>query len=836
MELFVSGEAGYGAIWRGDTLLLTVPDNDPSEFEFPAKSFRYLFPNSAEVAVYNLSPRQDHYEIIRLEKNKNRSLILFLMLIDENEPEDIKESIPPVLESLVTDTKVRDYLQSVMISIPLPSGTSVQGALLISKQQQHLTRLLEIVEDAQQHLIRMLSCLQELPRELFSSPGDVEEIQTLLASSGAIANAAIGMSARADKFSLVRAKFDAFKSAETSDIVNVRRIISAWFDLIGAPRNQKFNVGVSKHQSDFDHKEEPHKKTDQKPTNRSSDYEAFVSATAQIDEIKAQLRQLNFPRARKFMEELKFAQVKANELEFASKSLCNIASYACDVYQYSFALEASREAVSVNSEDGRAWSQLADTLIHLGKFDEAEKSLANAKLWGESHFSASRLAGLLRLKGRTKEAEIAYRSVIREMSESEDLYNSYFGLGSLLCDEMDYEGSLEVFDEAIKKFPEDPLCRFGKARTLSTFGKLRESIEVHHRSLKDCGPTIRALTGLGRNYSDVGDLENAVKFYSRATKKFPLEPSGYGGLGQCHRMLGDHNQAHKIYDQMKREFPFDSSGFRGVAETFANEEKIRSSIEAFDLAIELFPKEPILRTRKAHLFKRRGRFEEALQQYGQILEIFPSSVYAQLGQADLLKELGNYEGALSFYNRVPVRNAYLDPNICMAAIHVSLGNYPKANSLLPNSNPRTRSEWVAYHIRGMSSLKSGEYAAARKIFSFGVRNVPFVSERSYFSSAMAIVALREKKFDEALELLDGRNDHVSNILQFHAYSELKMTNDAAATLRLLELNCPADVIPLRDKLARQAQTSDAVETDDSDWVLQQECNMLAMAATRLIAA
>lgn len=835
MELLVSGEAGYGVVWRGNKLVLTAPHISSSAIELPVSSFRFLFSGLSDTRAFTVSRESEIRAAIQSEKDKNRALMLMLMLLDQEEPEDIKELIPPVLEKLITDNEIKTHLSNTMFSRPLPDGAALPTAATLAGENRNLADFLETLAAVQPTVHSLIEKIHQLPEDLLSYATHGRDIEALMADSGAIAEAALAIATDSKGASIDSAKIKAFSAAQRSNIRDVRTIILAWFKALGISENKRPKKEL-RNLISAEAIENQHRRRSMVQTRTISDHEAYQRATSQIDEIKNVLRKLDFAKARKYMIELKKAQIDNEDQEFAAKSLCNISSFASDIFQYSFALEAANEAVGVAPEDGRSWSQLADCLIHLSRYDDAEDALRKAEIWGQAHFVASSRARILRLKGKTEAAIEAYKVVIKDFPQAEELFNSLCGLGEAYREIQKFDEGLATFEEATKKFQYQSMCWCGKAQTLAIIGRLKEARSAYERSLQIAEPSVQVLTGLGRVHNEMGELETSIDILKRAIASFPLEPAGYRELGRTYRLRGDFESAIGIYQEMKKHFPFDYGGFRGVAEALVEAGNFERAEKEFIEAVDRFPKEAVLRTRKAQLYKKWGKFERALQEFSQAVHDFPLSAYAKFGQADLFKELREYDKALLFYEQISEENAYLDSKVCRAAIYVSLGDFPSALSLLPSTDPRTRNDWVAVHIRGMVLLKSGKTKEAEELFRNSWNNVPFASQRPYFASALAIVRLRQQEYAAALDMLEGRKDYASNILYLHSYAGLKRMGEAEKVYTTLKDNCPHDVIPLREELAAHAGIGKSGIRNDADWIFRQECNMVSLAITQQQAA
>ena len=103
-----------------------------------------------------------------------------------------------------------------------------------------------------------------------------------------------------------------------------------------------------------------------------------------------------------------------------------------------------------------------------------------------------------------------------------------------------------------------------------------------------------------------------------------------------------------------------------------------------------------------------------------------------------------------------------------AAILVVLGEYAKAEEMLPSKSPETRDDWIAYHVRGMILLKSNKLDAAVVHFETGLNSIPFARQRKYFQNALAIARLRRGEYAKATETLISAEEPMAEILKIHA--------------------------------------------------------------------
>ena len=102
-----------------------------------------------------------------------------------------------------------------------------------------------------------------------------------------------------------------------------------------------------------------------------------------------------------------------------------------------------------------------------------------------------------------------------------------------------------------------------------------------------------------------------------------------------------------------------------------------------------------------------------------------------------------------------------------------LNRFDEARQGLGTLNPKSKSDWVAYHIGAIIDLKEGLFEAAQKKLEYGLEHVPFRGQKAYFASALVTCHIQMKKYEEAAEILD-----------FEAYFTTKKAQQARNILRV----------------------------------------------------
>uniref|UniRef100_UPI002626B528 tetratricopeptide repeat protein n=1 Tax=uncultured Pelagimonas sp. TaxID=1618102 RepID=UPI002626B528 len=159
-----------------------------------------------------------------------------------------------------------------------------------------------------------------------------------------------------------------------------------------------------------------------------------------------------------------------------------------------------------------------------------------------------------------------------------------------------------------------------------------------------------------------------------------------------------------------------------------------------------FPENAVARTGQAEVLRDLGRFSEALAAYDAAIDRFPENAVARNGRANLLGSVGELDQVVEMLSDVA-------------------------------SSPKRRSDWVAVHILGMAYLQVGDLDKADEMLSLGLTSCPFLDQRSYFSSAYAVLSLTMDKAPEAenqlSELANAKNIPQAmkrNVILLHAHA------------------------------------------------------------------
>lgn len=109
-------------------------------------------------------------------------------------------------------------------------------------------------------------------------------------------------------------------------------------------------------------------------------------------------------------------------------------------------------------------------------------------------------------------AESAYR---RALTEDAGLLDAWLNLGCLLCDQSRFAEAIELYREALARFPDAPLVYYNLAVAMEDAGAYREALANYHESISLAPDFADAHYNAARLHDELGDTQRAIRHYNR---------------------------------------------------------------------------------------------------------------------------------------------------------------------------------------------------------------------------------------------------------------------------------------------------------------------------------
>jgi len=821
MEALISGQAGLVVLTDGARTTVLCRESSHEGCGTSAKTVPLLLQGATDVEHVPSISRKDALSRLRVAAERDLALHLALIMIDGEEEPGTRQMAAEDIEGMLADEGVYSFVADRLCSAPLPGPADLSHLRTIKTVGEHVGALTLEVESLQPVIHSYSVAWQGLPSSLFTEHSK-RQFETELRRIGAMRRLARAGN-DAGQFGLAR--FECQQALEHL-FPSSRQVLGAWLSPFAPERSAALTgraagaVGVSEAGETAEGPGAEHGR------RQMSDHEIFENVTRQKEAIVAHLRKGDLSNVRRFVRDLVHFQLGHGGPEYAAKSLCDLANEAKEIRAFSLQLELATKASEIAPADAWTYGQVADAYCCLQQFDEASAWFQSAADRGDTLFALTGSARILREQGRLDKALAQYEQ-IRESHPDE--LPAWLGTAEVQRDLLLLEDALHTYTDAAKRFPDEtvPLC--GRAAVLEELGQLEDALSAYDQIIRAHPENIVANNGRAEVLRKLGRMDDALLAYEETRTRFPSDPVAYCGGAQVLKKMGKLDEALSAYEEAIELFGFQPIPWGGKAEVLRQMGKLDDALQAYDEAAERFPGDVWTLGARANVLKDRGDLQAALQAYDQIVAAFPHNVFAWCGRAHLLKELGHLEEALDAHEQV-IRWKPHDQHsrFAKAAVLVVLGRYDEALRLLPADEPRTRDEWVAFHIRGMILLKVGDMGRATKLFEKGLATIPFADERKFFQNALAVCSARQKQLRRAAEYLGSDSSPTTDALRIHVYGALNKCDEARDAYERLASACPPNLIALRDELAARYSLRPAAPAFDWDWVFDQECRAILL--------
>jgi len=808
MDAILSGQAGTLVFLEGAEARV-VRLSDDSEFMIAREGVNYLFQGCNDVVVARRVSEQAARSQLEAAWVSDRALRMLLIALDMEEDSELRDEAADALEELLIDSAAKIYVENQLYSRRLPDEADPQF-LKKADRWPATTELIQNLIIRQDSVILHRQTWDELSDELFDEGKARFEEEAI--NRGAFRMlASLDAEARDPNIAIL----ECHNALRT--LPNSRQIVTEW--------TKGFRRPGIRHEIVPDDVEND----DQVAlVEHVSSFAEYQSAIQQQQVIIDKMRAGSVKLARRYTDELIESQLRKNDPSFAAKSLCSLAQQAKALGLFSLQLEWAERAVRIAPSDAWAHGQAADALIQYFRLEEALAELDLSEAYGDPSFAATGRARVLRHQGRLDEALLAFRSA---QANFPDEPFAWSGSAETLRDMWKLEEALLEYREAIRRFPNELFLKCSEAAVLSDLGRLDEALRAYSASqLKD---EAIAFNGKATVLRSMGRFSEALETVQDAIELYPTDPALRCSQAEIYRALGDPLSALGLYDDIKKSSPNMSVSYTGYAEALRDMRRYPEAIAAYEEALSRFPSDDYVANGYANIHKVNDNLDEALRLYEGNVRRFPYSLVAKTGRADLLKRLGKYDDALTAYDEIiRIAPTFAAARNGKAAILVVRGEHAAALSLLPMNNPSTRDDWIAWNIRGMALVKSGELARGIEHLEEGRRQTPFARERRYLERALSVATMQTGDFNHAVDVLKEVGGlGLSNILRLHAYAGDGQLIEAKTTYEMLSATCPSELHDLRDAIAARFGLIESDQQHANDnWIFGRETEALLQAA------
>ena len=232
------------------------------------------------------------------------------------------------------------------------------------------------------------------------------------------------------------------------------------------------------------------------------------------------------------LERLRTTKASASEIDR------RLALLAFNTGDFKEAQQRFAELASQGEATDAALLYLADIAARDGDTDAA---LAGYRRLADSSFALearSKAASILLGRSKRTEAMLLLDDYVSDHPDNE--FDTRLSEARLLADHGDQEGGLKLLATALQQHPEHPAIEYERAVILEQAGRVKESVDVYERLLKERPEDPVLLNALGYTLADHSlDLGRAEGLIHRALAATPDSPAVLDSLGWVRYREGD---------------------------------------------------------------------------------------------------------------------------------------------------------------------------------------------------------------------------------------------------------------------------------------------------------
>jgi len=223
-------------------------------------------------------------------------------------------------------------------------------------------------------------------------------------------------------------------------------------------------------------------------------------------------------------------------------------------------------------------------------------------------------------------------------------------------EDIDYDGAIADFDQAVKAKPEDAEVRLRHGLWVAAAGDTDKAIEDFTTALKLEPNYPAALLSRSQSLSDRDDnakhdLDTAIDDLTTLISRF--KDSAELIMNRGYILVRDRrfDEATTDFSEVLRLRPKSSGALRARAGIYAELKQFDKAAKDYDSAIALDPDLPSPYIARGNFRSQIGEDTEALADFDRAIEIYPSAADAYSGRAYVLLQQGNPKGALRGFDQ-----------------------------------------------------------------------------------------------------------------------------------------------------------------------------------------
>ncbi|MEN9934995.1 MAG: hypothetical protein RLZZ387_1574 [Chloroflexota bacterium] len=447
-----------------------------------------------------------------------------------------------------------------------------------------------------------------------------------------------------------------------------------------------------------------------------------------------------------------------------------------DFDRASAALEAvldvqQRRSAAAAAELGAIYQQQGQLERALAAFRQAATSLPEPPY-------RRQVASVLRLLGRTNEAEVELRALLESGGDA----SAYAELGQVLADSGRAQEAAAVLGKAVALAPAEPSLYMQLGRLRQATGDAAGARAALQRAVELVPDDAALHYELGRVAEASGEYESALASYRHATRLEPSSGVYLRALGALLRERGDDDGAVAALRGALELHPDSAEAHAELATLLWRTGHREQAMDEYRRALVLAPDNVDIEQTLGLAHHQLGQTREALLHLRRAADRAPTRADLQFDAAIVAEALGRHEEALTRYDRA----ATLAPNHpeyarAAAALYEQAGDARRARSLLAAALRFAPYDPATLHQVGQLHSRAGQWVRAVAALARATKAAPSPQHEG----ALGVALLEAGRVDEATEVfwrsLQAQPDDA--LLQHHYSRALAARGDLERAYR-----------------------------------------------------
>ena len=356
----------------------------------------------------------------------------------------------------------------------------------------------------------------------------------------------------------------------------------------------------------------------------------------------------------------------------------NMGVLAVDFGKVETSLQFFKTAIEANPAVAQYWISYLNTLIKLGRKDDAKNILDQAMRQGvksESFYqiekkldslekntdantisekssepSQDQLEPLINLytQGNYQSALVQALQLLNQFPKSVTLYNiigaANKGLGKL-------DEAIEAYNEAVSINPDYAGAYYNMGNALKDQGKLDKAVDAFSKALSVKSDYAEASNNMGLVFEKQGKLDEAIESYSKALSINPNYAGAYYNMGNALKGQGKLDKAVEAFSKALSVKSDYAEAHNSIGLVFQKQGKLNEAIEAFAKASSIKPDYSVAYNNIGNVLRDMGKLDEAIEAFTKALSITPDYAKAYTNMGNALKDQGKTDEAIEAYTK-----------------------------------------------------------------------------------------------------------------------------------------------------------------------------------------